>query len=160
MAESHSKKTDQKSAVDSDPNTGQKPWLIAITGKRGSGKSYLLAQLMDFLRREGRSFDGVLAEAEGRQIPNAGAERYHLKWPLHDKSVLLCKRTDSGNPPYRFFEEAWTEVGSWIDNLQNTQPVPEIILLDELGKLEAKGEGFAAYWDRIYALNPAIIITA
>ncbi len=138
----------------------QKPWLIAVTGKRGSGKTHLLAGLMDFLRREGRSFDGVLAEAEGRQIPNAGAERYYLKWPLHDKSILLCERSDSGNPPYHFFEETWSEVGSWIENLQNTQPVPEIIILDELGKLEAKGEGFATYWDRIYALNPAIIIAA
>lgn len=128
--------TDNTDNPSSDrPN--QKPWLIAVSGKRGVGKTHLLAGLMDFLRREGRSFDGVLAEAEGRQIPNAGAERYYLKWPLHDKSTLLCERSNSGNPPYRFFEEAWIEVENWIEKLQNTQPIPEIIILDELGKLEA-----------------------
>jgi len=138
----------------------QKPWLIAVTGKRGSGKTQLLAGLMDYLRREGRPFDGVLAQAEGRDIPDAGAQRYMLKWPLEDKQKLLCERTGSGKPPYYFFDETWKEVELWISNLRLKPEKPEIIILDELGRLEANGEGFAAYWERIIALNPAIIIAA
>lgn len=137
-----------------------KPWLIAISGKRGSGKTRLLAGLMDFLRREGRPFDGVLSVADGRTIPDAGAQRYMLKWPLKNREILLCERTGSGTPPYQFNEDAWSEVKTWIDDLQGADEKPGVIILDELGRLEAKGEGFAVYWQQILDTGPAIIIAA
>ena len=142
------------------PEDSQKPWLIAVTGKSGSGKTEILAGLMDYLRREGRSFDGVLAQADGRNIPNAGAQRYVLKWPLAEKEITLCERTGSGTPPYHFFDNAWKEVERWIAGIEKNNDKPEVIILDELGRLESRGMGFAVYWDRILALNPVIIVAA
>lgn len=138
----------------------EKPWFIAVTGKRGSGKTHLLANLMDYLRREGRSYDGVLAEAEGRSHPGTGAERYVLKWPSKDHEVLLCERTGSGTPPYVFFDNAWNEVEAWLKELHESAQKPEVLLLDELGRLEANGKGFAKYWSRILELEPTIIVAA
>jgi nucleoside-triphosphatase THEP1 len=138
----------------------QKPWLVAVTGKRGSGKTRLLAGLMDYLRREGRSFDGVLSIACGRTIPDAGAQRYILKWPLQNREILLCERTGSGIPPYYFHADAWKEVVAWINDLQQSDEKPEIIILDELGRLEANGDGFAVYWQRILETGPVIIIAS
>ncbi len=138
----------------------QKPWLIAVTGKRGSGKTYLLAQLMDYLRREGRLFDGVLAQAEDKFISGRGAQKYILKWPLRDEEVLLCERTGSGKPPYQFNSEAWVKVGEWVDGIVQSPDKPDVIILDELGILESKGEGFAQYWDDIYKIGPSIIVAS
>lgn len=136
------------------------PWLVGIIGKRGSGKTRLLAGLMDYLRREGRAFDGVLSMADGRAIHDAGAERYILKWPLKNREILLCERTGNGTPPYKFHKDAWKEVERWLIDLQYVKKKPDIIILDELGRLEAKGEGFAAYWQQILEIGPAIIIAA
>lgn len=141
-------------------NSSQNPWLIAVRGKRGSGKTYLLARLMDYLRREGRSFDGVLAEAEGRLNPEAGAQKYVLRWPLEEKEMILCERVEGGDPPYKFHDQTWNEVEKWIQHLKKSEVKPEILILDELGKLEAKGGGFAKYWGEITEINPVMIIAA
>lgn len=138
----------------------QKPWLIGVTGKRGSGKTQLLAGLMDYLRREGRLFDGVLAVAEGREIPGAGAQKYYLRWPLENREILLCERTGIGIPPYRFNDEAWAETEKWIESVETNPEKPEVIILDELGRLEANGQGFAVYWNRILALSPVMLVVA
>jgi len=137
-----------------------KPWLIAVTGKRGSGKTKILAGLMDYLMREGSSFDGVLAEADGRSLPDTGAQRYILKWPLEEKEIVLCERVDIGKPPYLFNDDAWKEVKAWILNLESKIEKPDILILDELGRLESKGKGFALFWTQFLSLKPSIIITA
>ena len=137
-----------------------RPWLIAVTGKVGSGKTQILAGLINYLRREGRSIEGLLSMAEGREVSNAGAQRYMLYWPMREKKILLCERTGRGEPPYHFYNNAWNEVGNWIEKIEIENEKPEVIILDEFGRLEANGKGFAIYWDRLVALNPAIIIVA
>jgi len=152
--------TSQVISAETDDAATQKPWLIAVTGNRGSGKTQLLAGLMDYLRREGRPVDGVLAVAEGRTIPEGGAQKYYLRWPLENRELLLCERTGIGKPPYRFNDEAWQEVGRWINAVGEKPDKPEVIILDELGRLEAEGRGFAVYWDQILALKPVLLVVA
>lgn len=97
---------------------------------------------------------------DGRSNPEAGALRYILKWPLKNRQILLCERTGSGTPPYHFHDEAWNEVEVWVDDLQNSEVKSGVIILDEPGRLEAKGKRFVPYWDRILEAEPAIIVAA
>jgi hypothetical protein len=113
---------------------------------------------MDYLRQEGRSFDGVLAIAGGRPFPDRGAGRYNLTWPLHGKEVLLCERREANGIPYEFHDYAWMEVGYWIKSLEQQKGKPDILIIDELGRLEAGGGGFVKFWDRILKLNPVMLV--
>jgi nucleoside-triphosphatase THEP1 len=142
-------------AIDAGP-----PLLVGVTGGRGDGKTTLLAGLLDFLRRDGRPADGVLAEAEGRPGHGLGAERYVLRWPLLGEEAPLCERTGKGDPPYRFFDETWDKVGRWAENLTRQSTRPEVIVLDEFGRLEARGEGFVRHWRAILRAQPAVVVVA
>ena len=136
------------------------PLLVGVTGERGDGKTALLAGLLDFLRREGRPVEGVLAEAEGRPGYGLGAERYVLRWPLLGEETLFCERTGQGDPPYIFFDEAWTRVARWAEGVASQSPRPEVIVLDEFGRLEACGEGFVRHWGALLRANPAVVVVA
>ncbi len=149
-------------SIDGKPGTTElgRPLLIGITGSRGSGKTALLARLLDYLRRDGRAVDGLLAEAEGRPSQGRGAERYVLRWPLHNRESPLCERIGQGDPPYRFSDQAWHQVAAWAEGLASQTPRPDVIVLDEFGQLEARGEGFARHWDSIVRAEPAIVVVA
>ena len=142
-------------AIDAGP-----PLLVGVTGGRGDGKTTLLAGLLDFLRREGRPVDGVLAEAEGRPGHGLGAERYVLRWPLLGEEAPLCERTGQGDPPYRFFDETWTKVAHWAEGLAHQSTRPEVIILDEFGRLEARGDGFVRHWSTLLRAEPAVVVVA
>jgi nucleoside-triphosphatase THEP1 len=136
------------------------PWIIGITGAPGTGKTHVLARLIDYLTRTGRSFDGFLSVAGNRVSSTAGAGRYQLHFPVSNSEIELCHRVESGSPPYVFNEAAWQLTDKWLKNLESAPGKPEILILDEFGKLEAKGQGFAQFWQRVYALRPHLIILA
>ena len=135
------------------------PWLIALTGGRGSGKTYVLAGLIDYLRREGRRVDGLLAEAEGRTESGRGADRYILRWPLHGWESLLCQRSAEGCPPYHFQESAWEKVGEWAHYMA-AGTSPETLVLDEFGRLEARGDGLMRFWPQFLSARPNVMVIA
>ena len=139
-------------------NNNQTPWIIGVTGKPGSGKTHALACLIDYLSRNNKSFDGFLSVAEGRENPDVGAARYELHFPVSGLHIPFCSKTEGGNPPYIFSEEAWQLTDMWVQALKANMPCPGTIILDEFGKLEARNQGFAKYWQRIYACGPQIII--
>jgi nucleoside-triphosphatase THEP1 len=134
------------------------PWIIGITGTPGSGKTHVLAQLIAYLSRTGKPFDGFLSVAENRICQTSGASRYVLHFSVTDFQIELCHRVDSGNPPYKFNDVAWQSTDDWLSDIESAPTKPTILILDEFGKLEAKGNGFAHYWQRVYALRPQLIV--
>ncbi len=133
--------------------------LIGILGTAGSGKTTLLAQLADWWRLQGRSVDGFLARAGERPEEGRGASRYDLEMLGDSRRLPYAIRDSALQPPYRFDAGSSHELGLWADGLGRGEH-PSLILIDELGPVEAAGGGHMALWDRIVSSNPSVVVAA
>ncbi|MFN3430828.1 MAG: DUF2478 domain-containing protein [Candidatus Sericytochromatia bacterium] len=132
--------------------------LIAIIGEKGSGKSTLLARLAGWYRAEGRRVDGFWAEAGERPVPGKGADSYSLRWAATDQSSPLATRLPDGTPgvPYGFDPETLAATEAWAGALAQA-PKPDLVVLDEFGRLEAEGLGHLALWPQVAAAGPGLV---
>lgn len=128
--------------------------LVAVTGPIGSGKTSALREFAEGALALGRSVDGFYAEAEGRDDLERGASSYTLVYPRTGERVLFAERQSVG---YQFSVEAASKTAAWADGLAEGV---EILLLDELGRLEAKGGGHMALWPRILEKKPKMVVAA
>ena len=133
--------------------------LIGILGKVGSGKTSLLCRLADWWRVQGRSLDGFVARAGERPEEGRGAERYDLELLRDSRRLPYAVRDPALQPPYRFDPEAARELDLWADGLGGGDP-PSLVIIDELGPVEAAGGGHMALWSRIVLSNPGVIVVA
>jgi hypothetical protein len=133
--------------------------LIGILGKVGSGKTSLLCRLADWWRVQGRSLDGFVARAGERPEEGRGAERYDLELLRDSRRLPYAVRDPALQPPYRFDPEAARELDLWADGLGSGDP-PSLVIIDELGPVEAAGGGHMALWSRIVLSNPGVIAVA
>lgn len=129
--------------------------LIAVTGRRGIGKTQLLARLAEIQRARGHRVDGVLALAGDRKGPEQGADEYWLRIIGTEEDLSWAVRDDSSNPPYAI--EAGTErkLRLWAEQLT---PRPPLLLLDEFGKLEIAGRGLMPVWTLLKSSQPQIVV--
>ncbi len=121
--------------------------LVAITGPVGGGKTTLLQRFVGLARANGDVLGGFTAPASGERAPGKGATTYHLE-SLDGRRELFAERKEQG---YRFHE---TTAPTWA------QGELDWIVLDELGKLEAKGEGHMRLWTDIQAAGASALIAA
>lgn len=133
--------------------------LIAVTGPVGAGKTTLLATLAAWSRAQGLAPEGFLARAEGREHPRAGAARYALEWVAQGVSQPFATRSPHGYPAYHFDADALAAARAWAAALKERPPCP-LVLLDEFGVLEARGEGHFALWPDLRAAAPEVLVIA
>ena len=133
--------------------------LIGILGSVGSGKTSLLARLAGWWRLQGRSPDGFVAHAGDRPEDGRGAARYELEMLKDSRRLPYAVRDPSLKPPYRFDPDTARALDLWADGLGNGDP-PSLVIIDELGPVEAAGGGHMALWPRIVSSNPAVIVVA
>jgi len=131
--------------------------LIAVTGPVGSGKTTLLATLSAWFAAQGRPADGFIARAVRRSRPGMGAEGYELEWLRDGHSSVFARRRHSGQPAYVFADEALVEARAWAAALRRDPPRP-LVVLDEFGPLEARGEGHLLLWPDLVAADPEIVV--
>lgn len=128
--------------------------LVAVTGPIGSGKTSALRDFAEGALALGRSVDGFFAEAEGRDDLERGAARYTLVFPKSGDRIAFAERQSVG---YQFSEEAHKSTSTWVESLHEGV---DILILDELGRLEAKGEGHMVLWPAILAKGPKMVVAA
>jgi len=136
--------------------------LIAATGPVGSGKTTLLAGFAAWAVERGRRVDGFVAFAEGRDVPDKGAQDYVLFWPSTGARTPYAHRqaiSPADRYLYAFDPEAEARVREWADSL-NPGTIADIVLLDELGKREAQGLGHAPVLPTVIAADPACLVLA
>lgn len=129
------------------------PLLIAVTGSVGSGKSSTLKALAEALAGS-RKVDGFIAHA-GPRLEGAtrGAQFYDLEL-LGGETLRFAERDRRRQPPYRFDPRAETALAQWSAALKT----PDVLILDEFGRVEIDGGGHFTRWEALLALAPAAII--
>lgn len=135
--------------------------LVAVTGHPGEGRTALLAGLAADFRAAGRRVEGLLAVAEGRDEPGCGARRYRLHVLGESGEHPWAERVaDAGSdvlPSYEFHAAVLPHLRLWADGLRGRPPA-DLLVLDEFGPLEARGEGLMPLWPALAASGPMIVV--
>jgi nucleoside-triphosphatase THEP1 len=131
--------------------------LIAITGAPGSGKTRLLAELAAWHGSTHQPCEGFLAVAGTRAQPDLGAAEYRLQLLATGEELPWLVRDETHNPPYRFDSATHARLEHWAHALPLTCP---LVVLDEFGKFEARGEGLLPLWPALRAARPLIMVLA
>jgi hypothetical protein len=133
--------------------------LIAVTGGPGSSKTRLLTELAASQIARGHRVEGVLALAGRRRVPTEGADEYWLRILGTGQELLWAVRDEQLNPPYGFDPATQKTLQDWAAR-QSTQLPPQLLVLDEFSKFEAKGEGLMPLWPALAATGPQIAVLA
>lgn len=139
-----------------------KKTLILVTGDAGSGKSTLLSRLSEKLRKTHR-VGGFVMRGIGRTRPElfGAAERYELV-PVAKKNQPGSLWADRDGETCVFREEtrAFAEqlVGSELS--EGGKKRPEVMFIDEIGRLELSGKGFAGLLRRALDSEVPILIVS
>ncbi len=136
--------------------------LIAVTGAPGQGRTALLAALAAEYRAAGRRVEGALAVAEERDAPEAGPTRYRLHLLGEAGELPWAERgpdaaADTAPPPGVFNAAAHRRLRLWADRLR-MQPPADLLVIDEFGPQEARGEGLMPLWPTLAAAAPAMAV--
>ena len=130
---------------------------IIITGGRQSGKSTLAARLVQFLNSRGVTLSGILALGLWQDDQRQGFDLVDLKTGV--KCPLARRQTDSGDntiTPFQFFDKG-IAAGARALNEERCRDT-SVIIVDEVGKLELQGEGWARFLDPLLSIRSAVHI--
>ncbi len=133
--------------------------LIAVTGGPGSSKTRLLAELTAAQLGRGQLVEGALAMAGQRRKPDEGADEYRLRLIGGENDLPWAVRDETLNPPYYFEPDTERKLRVWADSLRTRPPVP-LLVLDEFGKFEIRGQGLMPLWPTLAAAAPHIVVIA
>lgn len=133
--------------------------LIAVTGGPGSSKTRTLAELASSQAARGSRVEGLLAIAGARREATRGADEYWIRILGTGQELSWCVRDDTLDPPYRFEADTARKLHAWAERLAHLPPVP-LLVLDEFGKFEARGEGLMPLWPALLAAAPQIVVIA
>jgi nucleoside-triphosphatase THEP1 len=133
--------------------------LVAVTGPVGSGKTTVLSSLVEWGKRHLKSVDGFLALPQDRVAPRKGAQQYSLQMAASGRIVPFARRDESFTPPYQIDDGAISELSAWATSLSQHPPL-SLLVLDEFGPLEARGQGHMQYWETLRNSNPEVVVIA
>ena len=133
--------------------------LVGITGPVGSGKTTVLSSLAEWTKEKGKTVDGFLALPQDRLTPQKGAREYVLTQIASGTHLPFARRDESVSPPYQIDRKALDELASWAASLKKRHPL-SLLILDEFGPLEARGEGHMHYWKSLEESKPEMVVIA
>ena len=125
--------------------------IFGITGLPGSGKTTLLRLLHSRATALGIDCGGFLQlRVEDRP---AHAVAYQIKRLRTGRELTIAQRRQS--ECFEFFEDAFIASRQWVLEEQDSC---ELMILDELGKLEANGDGHAESVEALRSVSPTRVI--
>jgi hypothetical protein len=141
----------------SAPSLPSSSLLIALTGGPGSSKTRLLAELAAAQLERGQRVEGVLSIAGNRATPHEGANEYWLRIIGIDVELPWATRDATLSPPYFFEPGTARKLQAWAERLRNLPPTP-LLLLDEFGKFELRGQGLMPVWPLLAGSAPQVVV--
>jgi nucleoside-triphosphatase THEP1 len=131
--------------------------VILVTGGRHCGKTTLVEKLLGSGVGQGKRIAGILARGLWQDDRRAGFDLVNLT----DGSVTpLARRRRHPDPGCRvmfdFFDEGW-RAGARALN-PDVCGKADIVVVDEVGKLEARGEGWASHIHTLLALDGPLLL--
>lgn len=133
--------------------------LVAVTGGPGSNKTRLLAELAGARLARNQRVEGLLAIAGTRPVATQGASDYWIRIIGSETELPWATRDESLNPPYFFEPGTAHKLQAWAERLRNLPP-PPVLILDEFGKFELRGQGLMPLWATLAAARPNIVVIA
>lgn len=137
----------------------QQAEIILLTGKRGSGKTTAILKLAAELQGNGYSIAGIAAPAVVQEDKRTG---FLIRDLSNGEEVPYASRTGEShgdNPIPFFFSKEGQAFGNRILE-QESAIESDLFILDEIGPLEMKGEGWAGAFNKILQLRkrPILIV--
>lgn len=129
-----------------------RPLKIAITGGVHSGKTTRASEWIDIFRSKGMVCIGCLERAV------FDAENKRIGYDFEDihsgESRPFARRVNAldGCWKYQFNDQIW----SWYERGYKQFPSPDIVVFDELGRLEASGDGIMPFVETYIRENQAV----
>jgi nucleoside-triphosphatase THEP1 len=130
---------------------------IIITGDVQSGKSTLAAKLVKFLADRGVAMAGILALGLWKDDQRQGFDLVDLK--TNEITPLARRRTDPDDTsitPFKFFDGGMAAGEKALEATRCRDAA--VIMVDEVGKLELKGKGWAPSLDPLLSIGSAVHI--
>lgn len=129
-------------------------WLV-VTGSVGAGKSTLLRSVADATRRRWR-LSGCLSRGGDRPAAGEPAAAYWIRHPADCEEQPWATRRDDGG-----FDFQHAHLQRLVERLERElEDGAELVLLDELGRLEARGEGLAVAAERTLGSRAVLLASA
>lgn len=152
--------------------------LIALEGSPGSGKTTSLVELAQWAAAQGLRVDGFAQVATGpRTAAGRGADGYDLlslaEGDAQSQAIPFARRQEAASDvgghtpddppsrpiPYVFQSEVLEQIhGALLERLAGPDGAPDLILLDEFGRLEAAGGGHMCLWGELEARQPGTVV--
>ncbi|MFO7781770.1 MAG: nucleoside-triphosphatase [Spirochaetia bacterium] len=124
-----------------------------VTGPIGSGKTTRVLELLQSCRDAGLTVAGVVSLHLNAEEPER--ESYRFRFLSSGEERTFARRSTDPTPPssrYRFDAEAFArareELARWRGGGEDAGPDIDVIVIDECGPLELRGEGL---WDELYS---------
>lgn len=128
---------------------------IIITGDVQTGKSTLAAGLVKFLGDRGVAMAGILATGLWKDDQRQGFDLVDLK--TCEKTPLARRRidpVDGAITPFQFFDRGMAAGEKALDVARCREA--SVIMVDEVGKLELKGKGWAPFLEPLLSIRSAV----
>lgn len=143
----------------SHPSASSRSRRVAIvTGTTGSGKTTLVEQVVEQLRRASVRVGGILAPGYLHENRRTGFDLVDLA--TGERATLARERLDVPGPHVRWSRFAFDEGGLALGRraLGETSQSAQVIVVDEVGPMELSGGGWAEALDRLAADSRAVLL--
>lgn len=127
--------------------------FFVVTGRSGSGKTTLLGEIAQRAARAGIWCGGFL-QPRGT-TDHLRTDEYRLTHLTDQTTLILARR--SPNSGFVFVHHAFEQAEQW---LQEDAATAQLLIVDELGKLESEGGGHAPALEAVVTRRPAVTLLA
>ena len=141
---------------DSRAEEQQKKEVYIVTGEMGEGKTSFLQKLTETLKNKGIRVGGILAPRIMEGSTTAGYDILDIRSGDRAPFLRVINPEISGIDKFARFDEGYRVGLQALDPVNNTEN--NVILIDEAGPMELRGEGWAGQISELISQNKWQII--
>jgi nucleoside-triphosphatase len=126
------------------------PAIVMVTSPQHTGKSSLIARYVDLCVEKKVGLAGILAEGLWENNQRSGFNLVDLSSRIRVPLAFRCPPRGRARISFEFYPEGIEAARTALD--ANRCATADLIVVDEVGKLEVIGEGWAPYLPPLLAL--------